>query len=54
MPGQIVLLAVELHRSNIRGKGNPVVAGRSRDPALHQRRDIDGKKTPFAAYGEVL
>jgi hypothetical protein len=54
MPGQIVLLAVELHRSNIRGKGDTVIAGRSCDPALHQRCDIDGKKTPFAAYGEGL
>jgi hypothetical protein len=54
MPGQIVLLTVELHRCNIRGKGDPVIAGRSRDPALHQRRNIDGKKNSFAAYSEGL
>jgi hypothetical protein len=54
MPSQIVLLAVELHRRDIRGQGNPVIAGRSRDPALHQRRNIDGKKNSFAAYSKVL
>jgi hypothetical protein len=54
MPGQIVLLAVELQCCDIRGQGNPIVAGRSRDPALHQRSNIDGNKSSIAADSEGL
>jgi hypothetical protein len=43
MAGLIVFFAVQKYIGTGRSKGHAVVAGRSCDPTLHERGDIDSK-----------